>query len=280
MDNVLITQGSGTSVATDDVESVHYQKVKLDMGGDGVSVPLVGTADGLPVVVADGKDVTQGDVDDAAVITNTTGTVSGKLRGLIKLMIDLIAKIPALGTAGTASTDVITVQGIAAGTVLPISGSVTISDGSGPVTVDSVDGGHVTIGTTTDIAAVGNGTLIGLLKQLRVLLAGGLPAAVGGNGGIKVEGIETSSAATVNSVASSATSVTLFAANAACKGRIVTNDSTQILFLKFGATASSSSYTVPIGPNEIYEFPKPVYTAIVDGIWVSANGFARVTETT
>lgn len=35
-DNVAITAGSGTDIATDDVGSVHYQKVKVMMGGDGV----------------------------------------------------------------------------------------------------------------------------------------------------------------------------------------------------------------------------------------------------
>src|SRR6185369_15659515 len=42
-----------------------------------------------------------------------------------------VAKQPALGTAGSASTDVITVQGIASGTVIPV------SDGSGSLTVDN-----------------------------------------------------------------------------------------------------------------------------------------------
>ena len=40
------------------------------------------------------------------------------------------AKQPALGTAGTASADVVTIQGIASGTVVPI------SDGGGSITVD------------------------------------------------------------------------------------------------------------------------------------------------
>ena len=33
-DNVAITAGSGTNIAADDVSSVFYQKVKLDVGGD------------------------------------------------------------------------------------------------------------------------------------------------------------------------------------------------------------------------------------------------------
>jgi hypothetical protein len=39
-DNVPITAGSGTSIASDDVGGVHYQKVKLDLGGDGASAPV------------------------------------------------------------------------------------------------------------------------------------------------------------------------------------------------------------------------------------------------
>lgn len=47
-DNVAITAGSGTSIATDDVSSVHFQKFKLDVGGDGVSLPVSGGV-ALPV---------------------------------------------------------------------------------------------------------------------------------------------------------------------------------------------------------------------------------------
>lgn len=39
-DNVPITAGSGTNIATDDVSSVHYQRIKLDAGGNGVSAPV------------------------------------------------------------------------------------------------------------------------------------------------------------------------------------------------------------------------------------------------
>lgn len=83
----------------------------------------------------------------------------------------------------------------------------------------------------------------------------------------------------VTSVASSATSVTLLASNAARKGATVFNDSTAILYLKFGATASATSYTVQIAAGGYYEFPGPtVYSGVVDGIWSAANGNARLTE--
>ena len=85
--------------------------------------------------------------------------------------------------------------------------------------------------------------------------------------------------ATLSNVSSSATNVTILAANSARLLAMVQNDSTQILYLKFGATASTSSYTVQMPANSYYEIPYP-YTGIIDGIWASANGNARVTELT
>lgn len=47
-DDVEITPGSGAVIAADDVSSVYYQKVKLDVGGDGATLPVTGTANALP----------------------------------------------------------------------------------------------------------------------------------------------------------------------------------------------------------------------------------------
>lgn len=84
--------------------------------------------------------------------------------------------------------------------------------------------------------------------------------------------------ATLANVSSSASSVTIFAANGAARGRAVYNDSTAVLYLKFGATASTTSYTVQLGSGDYFEFPHPLYGGVVDGIWASANGSARTTE--
>jgi hypothetical protein len=85
--------------------------------------------------------------------------------------------------------------------------------------------------------------------------------------------------ATLSNVASSATSVTVLAANTARRGAIIHNDSTQILYLKFGSTASTTSFTRKMVSDSSYEIPFG-YTGILTGIWASANGFARVTEIT
>jgi len=84
--------------------------------------------------------------------------------------------------------------------------------------------------------------------------------------------------ATVASVASSATNTTLFTGIAQIHGRAVFNDSTAVLYLKFGATASATSHTVQIAAGGYYEFPQPLYAGQVDGIWASANGSARTSQ--
>lgn len=84
---------------------------------------------------------------------------------------------------------------------------------------------------------------------------------------------------TLANVAGSATSVTVLASNTARLGATIYNDSTAILYLKLGATASSTSFTVKMQPDDYYEVPAG-YTGIIDGIWTSATGSARVTEIT
>ena len=84
-------------------------------------------------------------------------------------------------------------------------------------------------------------------------------------------------AATLANVAGSATSVPLFAEAGSANGRTVFNDSSAILYLKFGTTASVTSYTVQIPAGGYFEFPVPVYAGEADGIWASATGNARTT---
>lgn len=160
------------------------------------------------------------------------------------------AKQPALGTAGSASADVITVQGIASMTALKVDGSAVTQPVSG--TVNAAQSGTWTVqpGNTANTTA--------WLVQS-----------------------DKSSTATLANVSGSASSVTLQASNSARKGFTCHNDSTSILYLKFGSTASATSYTVKLIADAYYELPTTsVYTGIITGIWVSATGSARVTELT
>lgn len=88
------------------------------------------------------------------------------------------------------------------------------------------------------------------------------------------------STAAVTSVNSSATSVTLLSLTAGRFSALFFNDSTAVLYIKFGTTASTSDYTVQVQPGGYYELPMPCYTGRIDGIWASANGACKITELT
>lgn len=90
---------------------------------------------------------------------------------------------------------------------------------------------------------------------------------------------EPSGTATLSNVAGSASSVTLLSANTGRLGATIVNDSTANLYVKFGTTASTTSYTVLLGASAYYEVPFQ-YTGRIDGIWDSATGNARITELT
>jgi hypothetical protein len=88
------------------------------------------------------------------------------------------------------------------------------------------------------------------------------------------------SVATQTSVASSASSVTILAANLNRQGAMVYNDSTAILYLLLGVgTASTTNYSVQLASQGFFETPFS-FNGQLTGIWASANGSARVTETT
>lgn len=86
------------------------------------------------------------------------------------------------------------------------------------------------------------------------------------------------STAALSNVAGSASSVTLKAANADRRALIIVNESSATLYIKFGATASATDYTYQLQAGDTHR--EELYTGIVDGIWASATGAARVTELT
>jgi hypothetical protein len=84
---------------------------------------------------------------------------------------------------------------------------------------------------------------------------------------------------TTTSVASSATSVTVLAANANRKGFSISNISTSKLYLSFStpATTANCFIEVPSGAFLLLDQQLIVGSAIY-GIWESANGAVQVTE--
>jgi hypothetical protein len=89
---------------------------------------------------------------------------------------------------------------------------------------------------------------------------------------------------TITNVASSATSITLSAANNNRKTIIIVNDSDSNLYVVLNAsTASTTNYSIFL-PAKIESTPSFVsfngedYLGEIRGVWSSANGFARITE--
>lgn len=217
------------------------------------------------------------------------------------------AKQPALGTAGSASSDVITIQGIASMTAVKTDGSGVTQPVSGTVTV--------TQSTATNLKAQAEayqgGSAVGSGNPLQVTLAntGANATAVKVDGSAVTQPISASSlplptgastaanqstgnaslasltgsltgasSATLANVSSATSSATCLASNSARKMAVVYNDSTEILYLKFGSSASSTSFTYFLPAGATWEMPMPVYTGAITCIWADANGAARVTE--
>lgn len=151
---VAATPPNATIVAGDDVGGVIYQRIKVDGGADGVTTPIVAgqqaRAQSLPValstedaqlltdllakVIASPATEAKQDaqiallpaalgaggglkVDGSGTALPVSGTVTANIGTVATL--STAAKQPALGTAGTPSADVITVQGAALGTAIP-----------------------------------------------------------------------------------------------------------------------------------------------------------------
>jgi hypothetical protein len=74
-DNIAITAGSGTTVATDDVSGVHYQRVKLVNGTLDDATAITGDAQGLHTVAR--RDLLRIAVDSGGLTTSTTAYTAG-----------------------------------------------------------------------------------------------------------------------------------------------------------------------------------------------------------
>ncbi len=92
-----------------------------------------------------------------------------------------------------------------------------------------------------------------------------------------------SATSTVTNVAASATAVTLLAANTTPRkgASFYSVSGSATLYLKLGSGATTTtSYTVAIAPNSLYELTLPAYDGIITGIWSAATGSVNITELT
>lgn len=179
-----------------------------------------------------------------------------------------------VGTAGSASTTVMSVQGVGGGTVLP----VTVSNAFALDT--SVSGILVAQASTTSgqSGPLIQGAVTTAAPSYTTTKTSPLSLDLAGN----LRMVQVSESSSTAGVASSATTVTLLAANTSRKGASIYNASTAILYVQEGGAASiaSGGYNVAIPASGYYELPTPVYKGVLNGIWASANGYAQMKENT
>jgi len=252
----LATPASGTQVSTDEAASGHIQRVKLAYSADGVDTHIQGDADGLLVnngahkgALSEAMDLTDIGLASKSAIYGYTTSQGGSFEPV---------KVTPSGA--------LTVEVSDGGGSLTVDGTVAATQ-SGTWNINNVAG---TISLPTGAATESSlATVAGAVSSsnIRVVESGlSLPIS--------------SSAAETYSVSDQATNATLLDANASRKGWSVYNDSTQTCYLKFGATATSSSFTVKLVSDAYYEqMGHGVYTGQVDAIWAAnGSGAARVTE--
>lgn len=141
------------------------------------------------------------------------------------------------------------------------------------VPTGSADGSHASIGTTTDVEAGADGSLIAIQKRIRTLIAGGLPAALGSSGGLKVQ--------TVQDIAldrSTDTAGVALATDALISGTLGTSNLTAYTPLFSGITASASGATTIVSAVASKKIRVLAWTLLVNGA-VNVKWQSHVTPT-
>ena len=148
--------GTGTAdivVATDQISGAEYQRVKLSLGASGTAADA-GVGEGAATgalrvdLATDGTVI--GIVTETAPTTDTASSgLNGRLQRIAQRLTSAIALLPGFGTAGTPSANVVSVQGVASGTVVTASGPLTDTElratavpVAGDVAHDAVDSGN------------------------------------------------------------------------------------------------------------------------------------------
>jgi hypothetical protein len=213
-----------------------------------------------------------GAVTETAPATDTASSgLNGRLQRVAQRITSLIALVPASLGAKTAAA------------------SFSVTTATDDLLVSQV--GIVTeTAPATDTASSGlNGRLQRIAQRVTSLIAL-VPASLGQKAMASsfavtlasddpLTVLASASSASITSLASAATSAQLLAANAARKGLILNNTDANTVLVKYGTTASATSFTVRIIQNAYWEMPSPIYTGRIDAIWeADGSGSLYATE--
>jgi hypothetical protein len=166
--------------------------------------------------------------------------------------------------------------------VNPIVGQAGVAAGTG---TDGVTVQRVSLATNVALPAgsnnIGDVDIASLPNEGQQTMANSISVAVASDQSNLPTKETRAATSAVTSVADTATSTTLLASNANRLGASIANDSSSVLYVKFGTTASATDYTVRLSQYAYYEVPFN-YTGRIDGIWATdpGDGAARITELT
>jgi hypothetical protein len=123
--NIAVTAQGQYHSSTPSLIDKESAPLQVDSAGNLLVNVAVGApgGGGGPATIADGADVTQGAIADAAVTSDVNGTLSAKLRGLVKILAD----------AWDSANHRIKVDG--SGVTQPVSGTVSVTNFTSPLPV-------------------------------------------------------------------------------------------------------------------------------------------------
>lgn len=267
--------GSTTQYTEGDTDDTITGTAMLMEGAGHTLLPVQGTiADGLLVNLGSNNDVTvtSSALPTGAATSANQSTIIGHIDGIETLLTTIDADTGTL--AGAVAGSEMQVDIVSAPTLTVQATNLGIRDLV--FASDKVDASGSTLGANSGVdigdVTINNGSG-----------ASAVNIQDGGNS-ITVDGTVTinepkASTASHTNVSASASNVTLLSSNANRLGATIYNDSTAVLYVKLGATASTTSFVTKLYQDDYYEVPFN-YTGIIDGIWASATGAARIVEFT
>lgn len=256
-DNVAITAGSGTNIATDDAGAGgHVQIVKLAIGTDGSATVIPADSSGLLV---------NSELPAAAALTDTvanptTPTVGGAM---------LVWNGSTWERVASFDSNNQTVGQLAVVSHTDAGGGISRPDRPAGTATDADAGTNFSPSGTM----VFNGSS---WDRIRGDITNGLD--------VDVTRMPKAATATTSQVADTASSATLLASNAGRLGATITNDSSARLYVRLGAAvASTTNYSFSLAQHETWEPTDSImFTGEIRGIWATdpGDGGAKVTELT
>jgi hypothetical protein len=217
------------------------------------AVPSSGGGGGGAVTIADGANVVEGSLADAAITTNTSGSLSGKLRGIVTILASIWDSVNnRIRVDGSGVT-----QPVSAVSLPLPTGAATETTLAGILTSTNFQARINTLGQKTSA----NSTPVVLASDQSVLAIndnGGsitVDGTVAVSGSVAVTGPITDSQYRANLTAATPTFVsvgtstgTVLSANASRKGLILVNTSSGTISLGLGASAVLNS-GITLKPN-------------------------------